>query len=764
MSAEAARLKADHPERNFPDWAWKQIAQKTLASEVSAGVPSYDVGHGHVVSPVQAQAALGATPTAGMRVLAGLLHPATDVLQQAAGERPFSATGALSDVASIASNLVTPEKAGLGAAFLGLKGLKDVKVAEGAAVDVTQAAKDANATKAAYNLAQKHGIPIGDVKGTGRAAQVTKADVLAHRFQLLEPHAQVMEGLKGSRTVYGKEKAARKVEEAARIEAGAKAMAATSNPHEALAAGRAAMRGEYAKIDYNGLKELTPETLDQLMKVAQDHPGLGYHDRLNVMAALKANVEEGRNPRPHELKLIERVFGKKTAAGMVQEHVQNLGDKTLNVLNIPRALQTTADISGQFRQNLVAGVSHPIIWSKSFPLAFKSMTGPGYEASQRFLESRPLYNQAIQDGLRFTDIGEHTEMVAHPEGFQSDIAANAMDKIPRVGGRKVPNVLKGSARAYVASGNYMRMMAYENRMRIALISGDQSIYKPEVRKQIADVLNAATGFGTLPGRADHLLPAMNTFMFSPRLMLARLHYMDPTWYFRLKGPARREAMRGLFALAGSVTGALYLFSRIPGVEVDWQHPQSADWGKLRIGDRRIDIAGGFQQYVRLATELAPAALGGGRTYSTTTGKYTKFGTGFGQQSRLSVGLSFLENKAAPIPGAVINVARGTDQAGNKMSYQSWAGNYLVPLGFQDAYSAFKDTPGGGIKGIEWAAGMGGLSALGLGIQTYKAKPSKARVSGNENNDPFGGGSSSAGGSDYFSGPSASTGSDYFGNP
>jgi hypothetical protein len=635
--------------------------------------------------------------------------------------------------------------------------LKTIQDAPNVAAVTPSAAKvvdTAERTGAAAKLAEKHGIDLADVKGTGRGGKIVARDVAAHHLQSLDSVAQLREGLKGSRTQYGKEKAARKVEEAARGKAAAEALASISDPHAALAASGAALRGKYATIDYMGLKELNPETVKQLMTVAQNHPALGFHDKRTVMQALNRAVTEGRVPRPAELRKIEMVFGKETAAGLVKQAKQNLGDKIINVLNIPRALQTTLDISGLMRQNLVGGVSHPIFWGKSVPHMVKGATEAGFEAESQLIRDNPLYHMAVQDGVQFTDTGTHATMALHEEGFQSDIAANALDYVP-----KVPNVIKGSARMYAATGNYMRMSLYENRIRIAMAANDPTIHNPAVRKQIADVINAATGRGTLPGRLDHLLPAMNTFMYSPRLMLSRLHYMDPTWYFRLKGSARREAIRGLFALTGSVIGALYLFSRIPGVEVDWQHPQSSDWGKMKIGDTRIDIAGGFLQYVRLATELAPAALGGDRTYSANTGQYTKLGSGYGKPTRLTVGMNFLGNKLSPVPGAVVNAARGTDATGAKVTWESMASNYLTPLGFQDAHDAFKNRQGG-LKGIEWAAGAYGLSALGLGVQTYKQKPSKA----SKKPQSYFGGSGSSGGSPYFASPKSGGGGGYFATP
>ncbi len=589
---------------------------------------------------------------------------------------------------------------------IGLKGLRGLGAAK-VAVTAPKFTGTAERTASAAALAAKHGINVADVKGTGAGGKVLKGDVAAHHFQTLDPYAQAREGLKGARTQYGAERAARKKEQAVREKAAFDAFNSIEDPVEATKAARAALRGPYATIDYKGLKELTPETVKVLQTDAKNHPGLGYYGKQTVIVALQRAVDEGRVPRPAEQRLIEIVVGKKDAAAIARQAAQGWFDKAINVVNIPRALQTTLDISGVMRQNLVAMVSHPVLGVRTLPVTFKAMTGEGYNAAQKAWESNPFYALFVQHGGQITDIGEHAPMVAHEEGFNSDIAANALDKVP-----KVPNFIKGSARSYVATGNTMRMAVFENRMRIAIAAGDPTIHNEKTLRQITQVINAATGRGTLPGRAEHLLPAMNTFLFSPRLMLARLHYLDPTWYFRLKGPARREALRGLLALSGSVTGALYLFSQIPGVKVGSLDPRSADFGKLKIGNTRVDIAGGFQQYVRLASELLTNT-----SVSSQTGKKTKLGSSFGIPTRFDVGVNFLANKASPAVGFGIAELRGHTPTGAPLTWSGLAQNYLTPLTFQDAKDIYNDKHGG-LNGLAAALAGYGVGAVGVGVQTY----------------------------------------------
>ena len=240
------------------------------------------------------------------------------------------------------------------------------------------------------------------------------------------------------------------------------------------------------------------------------------------------------------------------------------------------------------------------------------------------------------------------------------------------------------------------------------------MHDEKVLHDIGKVVNAATGRGAFQSH-EELGAALNTVFFAPRLMLSRINYLNPAWYVRLSKPARREALRGLFATAGGVMGGLELANQIPGVSVGLD-PASADFGKIKVGDTRIDIAGGFQQYIRLAGEL------GTHTYeSSTTGKRTDLlHPRFGEQSEWDVALGFLTNKANPLISLVHGLSAGKGQSGvSQQVYQ-----HFVPLIVQDAIDLYRD-PVHGMNGIEAAMGGYGLEAFGLGLQTYGKPQPKA---------------------------------------
>ena len=134
--------------------------------------------------------------------------------------------------------------------------------------------------------------------------------------------------------------------------------------------------------------------------------------------------------------------------------------------------------------------------------------------------------------------------------------------------------------------------------------------------------------------------------------------------------------------------------------------------------------------------------------SSTTGKKTKLGSGYGKPTGWDEITRFLVNKLAPVFGAGVNVIRGTDAVGNPVTPQSMAENYLTPLLFQDAKDLYNERHGG-MNGIGWALGGYGLGAFGVGLQTYKAKsqtgPSIPIPTGGAAGEPGGGGFSGGGG-------------------
>lgn len=572
-------------------------------------------------------------------------------------------------------------------------------------------------------IGAKAGLEAAAAKG----ARATAEDIAAASVKPVEAIEELKTGLKGARSSYGKQKVKRSEEMARRSAKVSEAFRTIADPAEAQAAAGAALRGEHPKINFQGLKELTPENLTKLKAYAQHHPTLLPLQKVRVLHALD-NAVAGGQPTPSELRLIEHVYGKGTAKG-IAEHAASWGDRIINAVNIPRSLQSTLDVSGLTRQAFVAMTTHPIIWGKAAPSYIKAFRTKNYRLIDEAVKNDPNYGLAIGH-VSFSDTGDAASLLAHEEAFASDYAT----KIPVIG-----RAIKGSAQGYTAFLNKLRMDMFSHFVRLEMKAG-RDPHREDFLKSVGDIVNAATGRGAIHGRLEHMMPAANTLLYSPRLMLSRLNYFDPTWYVRLKGRrARIEALKGLFATTGYVTGVVTLLSQIPGVEVGSLNPLSSDFGKLRQGDTRVDVAAGFLQYIHLAAVLQQNAK-----ISTTTGNKIEFGSGFGQQTKWDQVMNFFTNKAAPPVALSIGLLKGHDPVGNPVSPRhpaSIAGSLFVPLSVQDAKDLYRQRKGG-LDGITAATAGYGISALGFGLQTYSAKPKKTTSAPDSGGSFFSPGSSS----------------------
>jgi hypothetical protein len=199
-------------------------------------------------------------------------------------------------------------------------------------------------------------------------------------------------------------------------------------------------------------------------------------------------------------------------------------------------------------------------------------------------------------------------------------------------------------------------------------------------------------------------------------MASRIAILNPGYYVNLyrQSPfvARQAALASLNTLAG-ISTMLYLASNISGVKVG-TNPLSADFGKIRIRDTRIDIAGGLQAYLVLYSRLIQ-----GKSVSSTSGKQQDLQGGFGSSSRKDVLQRFIEGKFAPTSGMIRDALQGQTFIGEPITAKGMAFNNLTPLNAQGAYDVYK------AEGSVPAAAAGALlGSIGFGVGSYPDRAAK----------------------------------------
>jgi hypothetical protein len=166
-------------------------------------------------------------------------------------------------------------------------------------------------------------------------------------------------------------------------------------------------------------------------------------------------------------------------------------------------------------------------------------------------------------------------------------------------------------------------------------------------------------------------------------------------------------------LVGSGMAVLLLAKQMGATVGD--DSRSADFGKIRIGDSRIDIWGGFQQYIVNASRIIQE-----ESVSSSTNEVTKLTGGWGEPSRYTVATDFAVGKAAPIPGWVAGSWKGENFEGDDFSEVREGLKQFVPLGWESAYDTYKTTGDPAATAAMYALGF-----LGVGGQTYGSKPPKS---------------------------------------
>lgn len=215
---------------------------------------------------------------------------------------------------------------------------------------------------------------------------------------------------------------------------------------------------------------------------------------------------------------------------------------------------------------------------------------------------------------------------------------------------------------------------------------------PVVAKEIANIVNRATGAGGLGGfeKSRVGMKVLNEMFFAPRYNASRVQMytqvLNPKLYTSMDPITRREALRSLFGVVG--TGLLLgELGKFAGAEVS-NDPTSSDFRKMRFGDTRIDNFAGLQQY-----GVATARLLSGESTSSTSGRtFDLTNPKFGGQNRLDVMENFIESKAAPIPSFIMGWMRGKEFDGQPFQAKLALAQRIAPIVTQDLYALYQENP------------------------------------------------------------------------
>ena len=454
------------------------------------------------------------------------------------------------------------------------------------------------------------------------------------------------------------------------------------------------LKGSMPKVTFESIRKQIGQTdIDSLFNTVEKS-NLSPFERVTAKSGLAKllGAEGGAVPQQGELKLLNEIFPPEFIQATLDKKplMEKLWGGTENLLNLPRSIMATADLSAPLRQGVFL-IGRPKQWIPAVRDMFKyAFSENAYKGLQKDIATRHTYKLMRESKLAITDMGPI--LTSREEAFMSNLA----EKIPGFG-----KLARASNRAYSGFLNKLRADTFDDLVKNAQKQG--ITIEGKTLQDIAKFVNSATGRGDLGALARSSQVLTNVF-FSPRLMASRLNLLNPVYYAKLDPFVRKEALKSLFTFAGTAM-TVFGLAKMAGAEVG-ADPRSADFGKIKTGDTRYDILGGFQQYMVLAARLIS-----GQMVSSTTGREFNLGEGYKPTTRLDIIQRFFESKNSPVVSFALGLLKGQTNMGEEFKPGVEIVDRMIPMVAQDMYDLYKEDE---VNGIFKA-----LPALfGVGVQTY----------------------------------------------
>ena len=372
------------------------------------------------------------------------------------------------------------------------------------------------------------------------------------------------------------------------------------------------------------------------------------------------------------------------------DYVNSLNPKRANVvenvLGLPQAAMSSFDLSAPLNQGWGV-ISRKEWWDNLAPMIKAFIR----ESASRYIKAdiitRRNYKLAKRAGLRLSDLSEN--LFEREEIFMTTL----LDKIPG---------MAASQRAYIGFLNKLRMDLFDDLIKKAKLAGEDVSLGSKAAEDIATIVNAFTGGY---GRTD---PLLNALLFYPRRVRSAVKILNPWTYINPKTSktARKAAIRNLLGSL-AMTGSVIALAGLHGAVETEEDPRSSDFGKIKVGDTRLDISGGIASYVILLSRILS-----GEIKSSNTGAIKKLGNNYTSTSGFDLTANFIRNKLSPLASLIIDVLTGENAVGEKKTPTQSVIDRFKPMFLKDAYEVLTEDPEAKIL-IPFALFGGGLSTYSI---------------------------------------------------
>jgi len=446
--------------------------------------------------------------------------------------------------------------------------------------------------------------------------------------------------------------------------------------------------------------------------------------------AVQGKLPAKRKPTPVDDAILEKKYQielvKRHARAEIEEAeraARGRAGKALgfggDLLDLSRAVMTGYEMSAVLRQGAFYTLGFP---KQAFPAVWKSIQAAFSRRADFALHDdlmkRPNHADYVRGGLETT---ASDGPLSHREELLRSRIASWLAKQQGVAAalpRWASEGLLGSERAFRSFLNTMRADLFDY-MKDSVEASRPGTWSEEDAKTVAHGANVFSGRGKLPYNQSGV--GWSRIFYAPRWVWSRGQLLvgEPLW----KGDrATRVAIGKVYVRAALGLSAYTMLRHAvyamlagdddehePEYELD---PRSSDFGKMRVGETRIDSGAGFNQLVTLAARIITGEA------KRSSGKIVPIrgdDVPYGGDDTGDVIHRFLDTKLAPLPSAVMDFIRGKNVVGEKATVGKVVGDRVTPMTWRDIWDAEKElnVPQGTVAALE--------AFFGAGVSTYGSR-------------------------------------------
>jgi hypothetical protein len=453
-----------------------------------------------------------------------------------------------------------------------------------------------------------------------------------------------------------------------------------------------ALKGEVQKATVPVFEQMSKEEVLHLKDVIKNYEPWSKKpfNKLATETAL-TDLFTGTLPTKYDNQLLEEVFGSDIVKALLEK--RSFGTKAfdnfMNAVGMPKALVASFDLSAPARQGIML-VGEKSWWKSWKPMMQALVKEENAISINKSILENPL--RQYQEAAKLY-IAPFQKLSGGLEKMEESFMTNLAEKMPWV---------KTSERAYVTYLNKLRSDTFNSYVGKWLDSGMTTEEVTSHATVLADFINKATGRGNLMGleRSGTAQQVLNAAFFSPRFVASRVQV--PWTVFTKDAQARGMIAKNLGVFFGGGMAALTLIKASGAADVEL-NPTSTDFGKIKIGNTRIDFWGGFQPLARYTAQFLTD------TRTSITGATQEV-------NKLETLGRFTESKLSPTTGLILSYLRENNFIGQPVGTpeEDTLGtslNMVTPMFLQDLITGFMDS---GLLG----AGLSSLSGVGASVTTY----------------------------------------------